>query len=60
MLSEKPKKFEYIRLFLDIGDLSELNRLGSIGWHCVGLVDLNMRPQVRNNMILVLLERELV
>lgn len=29
--------YEYIRLRFDWGDLKELNSLGSVGWHVVGV-----------------------
>ena len=46
------KRYEYIRLAVDFGDLSELNRLSGIGWHVVAVV----QDEHANWM---LLEREL-
>jgi hypothetical protein len=32
------RAYEYIRLKLDMGDLSELNRFSQDGWHVAGIV----------------------
>jgi hypothetical protein len=32
------RAYEYIRLGLDMGDLSELNRFSRDGWHVAGVV----------------------
>lgn len=46
------RTFEYIRLLVDYGDLGELNRLGSQGWHVVATYS----DEQRN---ILLLEREI-
>ena len=33
------RKFEYIRLAIDVGDLSELNGLSSVGFRVVAVID---------------------
>ncbi len=33
------KKFEYIRLAVDVGDLDELNRLASVGFRVMAVID---------------------
>lgn len=45
--------YGYIRLYFDFGDLSEMNRLSSVGWRVVsvqreihGDADLKERPMV--------------
>jgi len=38
MTATGAKAYEYIRTTLDWGDLSELNRLGSVGWSVVTVI----------------------
>ena len=33
------RKFEYIRVKVDIGDLAELNQLSSVGFRVVAIID---------------------
>ena len=40
MLDERGgRKFEYIRLAIDVGDLSELNGLSSVGFRVVAVIN---------------------
>lgn len=45
--------YEYIRLYVDLGDLSELNSLSGTGWHVVAAIPSGTYG------IMVLLERTL-
>jgi hypothetical protein len=48
-------RYEYIRIELDFGDLSELNKLSSHGWRAVSVVE----NQENNYKYWCLLERPL-
>jgi hypothetical protein len=48
--------YEYIRLELNMSDLSSLNKLGSIGWHIVAVIDDKVTKSIRY----ALLERKYV
>jgi hypothetical protein len=56
------RTFEYIRLPLDMGDLSELNALSSVGWRVVAVVYHKLTGDLlkdREHENYALLEREL-
>lgn len=48
-------KYEYIRLAVDFGDLYDINRLGAVGWHVVGVQPI----PGEDYRVWVLMEREL-
>lgn len=54
------KRFEYIAIVIDLGDLSALNRYGGEGWHVVSTFVLMQQGLAGIQMeIRVLLEREI-
>lgn len=54
------KKFEYIQLGLDFGDLDKLNRLSGLGWHVVYVYEVNFFNLSHGAFpFLALLEREI-
>lgn len=56
------KRFEYIRLYFDPGDLSKLNALAGDGWKVVSVMDRTgwwVRPADEFERLMALLEREL-
>ena len=48
-------KYEYIQLNFDFGDLAQLNRLASEGWHVVFVTELRHRSH--GSPFVALLER---
>ena len=50
------KRFEYIRLYFDPGDLEQLNGLGSAGWEVVSVTDRTVDHH-ENGDLLALLKR---
>jgi hypothetical protein len=53
------KRYEYIRLEFDLGDLKKLNGLSSVGFRVVAVIDERITGRINYLAHFALLEREL-